>query len=437
MNLSHFKFDKDILWSTFIQLAGKIGQMVLGIMAVKLLTNALGPDNYGVYGKISEFSLFFATAANLGIFGNIIRKISEDPKNGSLFANGFFLRALTALLFFATGFTYALIFIEDSLFLAGTLLFMGSLLFDYLTTVCTGILQAHYRMGRATFALLSGRLMNLGMIYALTHGIGFFGEISTAHFFLAPLLSAVLTLTLTFYFARQVLKPKWEFNKTLQLKLLWTSLPFGIINITNNLYFRFIPSALLAKILSDSMYGLYDLSLSISATVSLLSTLFMFSVLPKLKHHLSEKNWKESGALYKNARTLLMLGAIGVIGFGSWLAPLALTLVSSKDFLDPVYWFILPLLLVLAGVSYFYDLAFLTLFALNKDITWMKQEILVLMGSLGLFTLAFKFGPTAPAQAILILTTAIVAEATMALWGMKKAERLLVTNAHSNTNILI
>lgn len=429
MNLSHFKFDKDILWSTFIQLAGKIGQMALGILAVKLLTNALGPENYGIYGKISEFSLFFATAANLGIFGNIVRKISEDPKDGTLFANALFLRIITALLFFTTGLTYALIFIEDSLFLAGTLLFMGSLLFDYLTTICTGILQVHYHMGRATLALLSGRLLNLGLIYALTHGIGFLDSVSTAHFFLAPLLSAILTLALTFYFARQVLKPKWNFDKALMRELLWTSLPFGIINIINTLYFRFIPSALLAKILSDSIYGLYDLSLSISATVSLLSTLFMFSVLPKLKHHLSEKNWKESGALYKNARTLLMLGAIGVIGFGSWLAPLALTLVSSKDFLDPVYGFILPLLLVLAGVSYFYDLAFLTLFALDKDLIWMKQELLVLVGSLGLFALAFNFGPTAPLQTALILTTAIVAEATMALWGMRKANKLLSKNA--------
>lgn len=430
MNLSRFKFDKDILWSTFIQLTGKIGQMILGVLAVKLLTNALGPENYGVYGKISEFSLFFATAANLGIFGNIIRKISEDPKDGSLFANALFLRLATALLFFGTGLIYALVFIKDPLFLAGTLLFMGSLLFDYLTTICTGILQVHYRMGRATLALLAGRLLNLGLIYGLTHGIGFLDSVSTAHFFLAPLLSAVLTLALTFYFARQVLKPKWKFEKTVLKDLLWTSIPFGVINITNNLYFRFIPSILLAKILSNSTYGLYDLSLSISATVSLLSTLFMFSVLPKLKHHLSEKNWKKSRALYKNARTLLMVGFIGVVTVGTWLAPLALTLVSSKDFLDPVYWFILPLLLMLAGVSYFYDLAFLTLFALDKDLAWMKQEILVLVGSLGLFTIAFKFGSTAPAQTILILTTAIIAEATMAVWGMKKAKKLLVTNTN-------
>ena len=135
---------------------------------MKLVTSALGAENYGTYGKISEFSLFFATAANLGIFGNMVRKIGLAPNDGRLFGNALLLRLFTGLLFFGTGWVYAWLTIPDSAFLVGTLFFMSSLLFDFLTTVCDALLQVHYKMGRATLALLLGRVVNLTVIYTLS-----------------------------------------------------------------------------------------------------------------------------------------------------------------------------------------------------------------------------------------------------------------------------
>ncbi len=416
--------DSDILWSTLVQLAGKAGQIFIGLFAVKLLTNALGPENYGVYGKISEFSLFFATAANLGLFGNIVRKIAERPQDGKLFANALFLRVGSALLFFGVGALYALLFIKDPIFLAGTLLFMASLVLDYISSICNGVLQVHYRMGRSTLALLLGRLFNLGAISLLIF-LSKENPVVLSLFFMAPLAGALATAISTYYFTSQVIKAEWRLDYPLIKSLLWTSLPFGIINLSNTLYFRFIPSALLVKILSDKIYGLYDLSLSIATMVSLLSTLFMFSILPKLKEHLVKGEHQASWALYKNAHRYLLIGAVGVVSIGTWLAPLSLSLVSSKEFLDPIYWFILPLLLVLAAVSYFYDLAFLTLFTLEKDGKWMREEFFVLLLASLYFAAVFYSGLELPLKTALILTGAILAEGKMAAWGMQQAKQLL------------
>ncbi len=420
------KLSKDILWSTFVQLAGKGLQMILGIMTVKLITTALGAENYGIYGKISEFSLFFATMANLGIFGNMVRKMALEPHNKKLFGNALLLRLFTGILFFGAGWLYAWIVLPDSVFLIGTLFFMSSLLLDFLTTVCDALLQVHYKMGRATLALLLGRLSNLAVIYTLSQMLKDNPEaVSVQLFLLGPLAASVVTVGLSFFFARKVLKPQWSLDKSLLKDLFWTSLPFGIINILNNLYFRFLPSAFLAKVLSNTNFGIYTLSLHLASVLSLLSTLFMFSVLPKFEESLKKEDWKEARSLYRNAQKFLAFGCIGLIGFGTWLSPWALSLVSSKDFVSPETWFILPLLLILAGVSYFYDLALLTLFALKDELWWLKREVLALSLCL-FFGLSTFFIPDTQTAAILILTGAIAAEAAMAHWGMQRIKRLLV-----------
>jgi O-antigen/teichoic acid export membrane protein len=90
------KYFNKIVWSTAVQLLGKGTQIVLGVVGLKLATNALGADEYGLYGKISEYALFFSVAANLGIFGNTVRKMSESPHDGKLFVNALVLRMVTA-----------------------------------------------------------------------------------------------------------------------------------------------------------------------------------------------------------------------------------------------------------------------------------------------------------------------------------------------------
>jgi ABC-type multidrug transport system permease subunit len=97
---------------------------------------------------------------------------------------------------------------------------------------------------------------------------------------------------------------------------------------------------------------------------------------------------------------------------------------SSHDFLDPQLWYILPLLLLLAGVSYLYDLTFITLFALNKERWWLKRELLALLIGLSIGALSLLSLPTA-AKVVLIISSAIAAEAAMALMGFQKLHKEL------------
>ncbi len=411
---------REIAWSTFVQILGKVAQIGLGFFTVKLLTEALGAENYGVYGKITEFSLFFSTAGNLGIFGNMVRKMADKPNDSHIFWNALLLRLWTALFFFGMGLFYAVVQIEDPLFFVGTLLFMSSLLLDYITSVCDGTLQAQYKMGRATLALFAGRAVNLlttaALFYTEQHNL--------ALYLLGPLLGSIVTAGISLGFVRGSMKIVSHWNSAIQKELLWTSLPFGIINVLNNIYYRFLPSALIVNVLSNSDYSTYSLSLHLSATLSLFSTFLMFSILPALKHALKEGHLHTAQELYKKARKGLLWLALSVVVFGSALGPWALSLVSSHDFLAPGLWFILPLLLILAAVSYFYDLSFITLFALGKERWWLKRELLALAIGLGIGALSF-LPFSSDLKIVIIISSAIAAEAAMAWVGLRKVKAVL------------
>ena len=139
--------------------------------------------------------------------------------------------------------------------------------------------------------------------------------------------------------------------------LLLSSIPFGLINIVNNLYFRFLPSYFAVKILQNAEYASYNVSLHISSYAALVSTFLMFSILPVLKSKPKE--------LLKSAKILLALGAILII-FGSLLSTTHKTPHRKEYFIEKL-WFILPMMLILAAVSYLYDLVLINLFAFNQE----------------------------------------------------------------------
>ena len=187
--------EKKIAWSTAVQYFGKILQVGLAVTAIKLITNYLGSEEYGTYAKISETALFFATMGNLGIFGNTVRQMStheQSERANSVFANALFVRIATAIpLFLIPIIIYPKV---------GIFFFVTALFFEYITAICDAALQVHYLMGRATLALLLGRLTNLIAIFALIH----FNLPKDANiFFLAPLIATFVTAALSLYFVKQ------------------------------------------------------------------------------------------------------------------------------------------------------------------------------------------------------------------------------------------
>jgi O-antigen/teichoic acid export membrane protein len=412
---------KKVAWSTIVQILGKFAQLALSVVTVKLVTGFLGADQYGIYGEIAEYALFFSTAANLGIFGNIVRKMSEDPSDGKLFVNGLFLRVISALIFFIAAYFYAFFFVGGDAFLFGLLFFLASLFLDYITMICDAALQANYLMGRAVSAQIVGRVMNLLTVLFL---VNFVGIKASYLFFLAPLSASVITVLLSLLFARMKIKFVWKLDLKLIKFLFLTSLPFGIINIINNLYFRFLPSFFAAKALENAAFASFNISMHIASMSALLSTFLMFSTLPVLKQSIEQGQRKRALEIFRTMRKILFAAAVAVVASGSLLSPFLIKILTGKEFVIPEFFFVLPLLLLLAGISYIYDLVLITLFALEKDIWFLKNELIALALSLIFFGASLLIDDT-QTKILLIITAAITGETAMAALGLIKASKLL------------
>jgi hypothetical protein len=62
-----------------------------------------------------------------------------------------------------------------------------------------------------------------------------------------------------------------------------------------------------------------------------------------------------------------------------------LTLVTHERYFLPEFWFILPLMLLLAAISYGYDLILITLFAFDKTRWLLSREFFALTVALFFF----------------------------------------------------
>ena len=192
----------------------------------------------------------------------------------------------------------------------------------------------------------------------------------------------------------------------------------------NSLYFRFLPSYFAAQVLTNEQYGAYTISLHIAATASLLSTFVMFSTLPALKRALKDRKTDTVKQLLKNTQKIFFfLGTALVLG-GSLLGPWAIELLSGKEFIKPELWFVFPLMLLVAAISYFYDLVLIVIFAFEQEIWFLKREGLAL--SLALLILSFTyFSSSSMINLSLILASSILAESLIVILGLRKIKELV------------
>lgn len=425
-NFSLDVLGKKIAFSTVVQYAGKAAQLVLATVTLKLVSNFLTQGGYGVYASISEYVLFFSMAANLGIFGNVVRMMADRPKDGSVFMNALALRVGTALLFFAMAVVIALFNGGDRVFMTGTILFCGVLFFDYVTSVCDGMLQANYLMGRATFALIAGKIVNLGLIWIIIRQFQQApDQVSIPMLFGATLAGSLLTAGLSLYFVKKKIEWSWKVSVPLMLKIFEVSLPFGIINILNNLYFRFLPDYLSRGMLDDAHFASFSLYFRVAQVLSLASTFLMFSALPGLTEYIFEGHWQKAQKLYKKIRKILLAGGLALVVGGSLAGPTVLAALTHSKYVLPEFWFVLPMMLALAAVSYGYDLVLITLFAANEDVWFLKRELLALAVAGVFFALASFAFQDVTAKMALILAGAIAGESFMVITGMRKIRNIL------------
>lgn len=412
---------KKITFSSLVQYAGKIVQIVLSTLSLKLVSGFLSQHDYGVYAAITEYCLFLSAAANLGLFANIVRRMADRPRDSTIFTNALVIRLLTALVFFIVGIAYLGFQHSDEIVLIGSVAFLCSLFLDYVTSICDAVLQVHYHMGQAMIALILGRLANvLIQWYFITHYVSNTG--SVVPLLIITIAGALTTAVVSLLFVIKKLDWQWHFSIPLMRQILVVSIPFGVINLINNLYFRFLPDYFSHRVLTEAQFATFSLSFRIMQVLALASTFIMFSALPSLTAMLDQGNFQQAYILYRKIGRLLIWGAMGLVLFGSLLGPTLLTIVTHQKYILPELWFVFPMMLVLAGISYGYDVTLITLFALGQEKWWLIRECIVLLVAMVLFGGTYWLQNSLMSLWLIVLAS-VCAEALIVLMGVRKVRR--------------
>lgn len=202
-----------------------------------------------------------------------------------------------------------------------------------MTSVCDGMLQANYLMGRATLALVLGRVVSLIALYLIIQYI----DTATMSYFSAVMIifaslvaGSLATFLLSFYFVARRIHLNWAIDRDFMWSIFRTGLLFGIINVINSLYFRFLPDYFSHLALTSAEFATFNIAFRIAQIMSLLSTFLMFSALPGLREYIADKHWQKLRKLY--SKIVLVLGSAGLllVIFGSLLGPALIRLVTNE-----------------------------------------------------------------------------------------------------------
>ena len=191
-----------------------------------------------------------------------------------------------------------------------------------MTSVCDGMLQANYLMGRATLALVLGRVVSLIALYFIIQytDTTTMSDFSAVMIIFASLVAGSLaTFLLSFYFVVRKIHLNWTIDRDFMWSIFRTGLLFGIINVINSLYFRFLPDYFSHLALTSAEFATFNIAFRIAQIMSLLSTFLMFSALPGLREYIADKHWQKLRKLYSKIVLVLGSAGVGLIVFGSLL----------------------------------------------------------------------------------------------------------------------
>jgi O-antigen/teichoic acid export membrane protein len=242
----------------------------------------------------------------------------------------------------------------------------------------------------------------------------------------ATFAGSIITALISLYFVRHNIDWSWKVNSVMMKQVFIKSLPFGIINIFNSLYFRFLPDYFAQATLNNAQFGSFNVSFRISQVLSLFSTFLMFSALPGFKEYIDQKHWQKAKVLYGKIWKILLGAGLLMVILGSVFGGTMIELLTHKKFVIPEFWFVLPLMLLLAAISYGYDLILITIFALEKDIWLVKREAIALTMALIVFAASY-FVPDQQLKLLLLIMAAITGESFMVISGIIKINRFWKT----------
>ncbi len=270
------------------QIAGKISTAVISIFLIKILTNYLDLEGYGLYSKIYNYLSIFAVIADLGLYTITVREISERKDDDEAVR-----KIAGTVLTIRTGMGFGIIALSLGIaaFLPGYsglpamvgICIAGVFtLFGLVGSSVLSLLQAYLKTEFSFVSTTLGKIANLLSMVAIvtfllpktTLGQSWFGAydpnlfptLSLAAVMLSGLLGNVVMTGLLYWYSRRVHAIGFAFDRAYAAHILKASLPYGLALFLNAVFFKvdvILLSVLEPRSHADTDIALYGVPMKI------------------------------------------------------------------------------------------------------------------------------------------------------------------------------
>jgi len=321
-------------YNTLVQVAGKVISTVLSLVSIGLLTRYLGQGGFGNYSLVFAYLSIFGILSDLGLQLTMVRELAQR-KESSIY--GAFFGAKLLLVIFATLFSwlFLLFFPYSSLLKIAILITSFGFALGSLNNFGTVIFQANLRLDLVALVDVISRVVTVGFIIVFVSlGRGLYSILNTI------LIGNLAGIILTIFLLRKFITFDFQFDFNLAKKIIRQSLPVGLISILALLYFK-IDTLILSIFRGAREVGIYSLAYKVLENILVLWGYYMASVYPLLAKFSKEKIKYED--IFEKSLKIAILGGIGILIFGWFLAPSIIKMLGGKEFRESV--FILKILL--------------------------------------------------------------------------------------------
>lgn len=334
---------KKIANNTIWQIVGKAISTVLGLVAIYIMTRALGVEKFGWYATAIGFLQFFGILTDFGFVVVTSNMLAEPKYNKSKLLNNLFTwRLLTAII--SQGIIAFTIFLFPyPIEVKWAVIIMAM---SFVGVSLNQIFAAFYRNKLQTHIQAIGEVIGriflvVGLFLVLSYGLGFLSVMAVI---------TVASLVYTGYLWLKCDPIKLELNADISRAIFIKMWPTALAVIFNAIYLqgdRF----LLPLFVSQSNVGLYTAAYRVLDIVMQISAMLIGLIMPLITFAYSRKLYKEFVKQAQRSFDIMSLFLIPMIVGVFVLAEPIMLFVAGEDFIGSG-WLLQHLIFAVVGISF-------------------------------------------------------------------------------------
>ncbi|MEI8061415.1 MAG: flippase [Candidatus Berkelbacteria bacterium] len=325
-----------------VQIAGRLIVLVMSLVTVKLISNYAGTVGTGYYNTIITYLSFFITIADFGLFSIGVREISRFPeKKRALLNNIFTIRLISALLVTIIAIASSQLTNYPAVIKQGVLIASLFLFLNLVGSIFDLIFQAKLDMKKVVIADVVAKIFTLSALFAIVYfRFDFEWIIATVS------LSAVITIITKFILAANDEVPHLGWNSDIMSEITKLALPFGMIFILNNFYFK-VDTLILFHFKGAAQVGIYAVAYRVLETTMFAAAYLAYSLKPLLSSTINDDK-ERAGHATSSGLTFMVSMALVITTICIPFSRQIVVFLSNIDFISGA-----PIIIVLAFAGIF------------------------------------------------------------------------------------